>query len=123
MQQASYLEGGPLLWILPLYLHVNKKSDDDEDDDDDDDDDLFCLYVGMYFLLEINMFKLRWFLAAFYFCVGLSVVFCVQLSGVKRWPADLAVPSSSPARGETISTANGVPLHTAFHYQPLIILI
>ena len=32
MQQASYLEGGPLLWILPLYLHVNKKSDDDDDD-------------------------------------------------------------------------------------------
>ena len=24
MQQASYLEGGPLLWILPLYLHVNQ---------------------------------------------------------------------------------------------------
>ena len=31
-KQASYLEGGPLLWILPLYLHVNKKSDDDDDD-------------------------------------------------------------------------------------------
>ena len=31
VQQASYLEGGPLLWILPLYLHVNKKSDDDDD--------------------------------------------------------------------------------------------
>ena len=30
--QASYLEGGPLLWILPLYLHVNKKSDDDDGD-------------------------------------------------------------------------------------------
>ena len=29
MQQASCLEGGPLLWIWPLYLHVNKKSDDD----------------------------------------------------------------------------------------------
>ena len=28
MQQASYLEGGPLMWMLPLYLHVNKKSDD-----------------------------------------------------------------------------------------------
>ena len=27
MQQASYLEGGPLMWILPLYLHVNQKSD------------------------------------------------------------------------------------------------
>ena len=23
------------MWILPLYLHVNKKSDDDDDDDDD----------------------------------------------------------------------------------------
>ena len=32
VQQASYLEGGPLFWILPLYLHINKKSDDDDDD-------------------------------------------------------------------------------------------
>ena len=31
MQQASYLEGAPLLWILPLYLHVNQKSDYDDD--------------------------------------------------------------------------------------------
>ena len=31
MQQASCLEGGPLLWIWPLYLHVNQKSDDDDD--------------------------------------------------------------------------------------------
>ena len=29
MQQASYLEGGPLMWMLPLYLHVNQKSDYD----------------------------------------------------------------------------------------------
>ena len=35
MQQASYLEGGPLMWMLPLYLHVDKKSDDDDDDDGD----------------------------------------------------------------------------------------
>ena len=41
---------------------------------------------------------------------------------VKRWPTDLAVVSSSPARGEIISTVDGVPLHTAFHYQPLIVL-
>ena len=34
VQQASCLEGGPLLWIWPLYLHVNQKSDDDYDDDD-----------------------------------------------------------------------------------------
>ena len=25
MQQASYLEGSPLMWMLPLYLHVNQK--------------------------------------------------------------------------------------------------
>ena len=34
MQQASYLEGVPLMWMLPLYLHVNKKSDDPDDDDE-----------------------------------------------------------------------------------------
>ena len=34
MRAASQLprRGGPLLWILPLYLHANKKSDDDDDD-------------------------------------------------------------------------------------------
>ena len=35
MQQASYLEGGPLMWMLPLYLHVNQKFVDDDDDNDD----------------------------------------------------------------------------------------
>ena len=29
VQQASYLEGGPLMWMLPLYLHVNQKSNYD----------------------------------------------------------------------------------------------
>ena len=42
---------------------------------------------------------------------------------VKRWPTDLAVPSSIPTRGEIFSAVNGVPSHTAFHYQPLIVLI
>ena len=42
---------------------------------------------------------------------------------VKRWPTDLAIPSSSPARGEIISTVNEVPLQAAFHYQTLIALI
>ena len=27
MQLASYLEGGPLMWMMPLHLHVNQKSD------------------------------------------------------------------------------------------------
>ena len=32
MCAASQLPGsGPLLWIWPLYLHVNKKSNDDDD--------------------------------------------------------------------------------------------
>ena len=29
VQQASYLEGGPLMLMLSLYLHVNQKSDYD----------------------------------------------------------------------------------------------
>ena len=34
---ASYLDVGPLMWMMPLHLHVNKKPDDDDNDDDDDD--------------------------------------------------------------------------------------
>ena len=54
MQQASYLEGGPLLWIWPLYLHVTQKSDDDDDDDDDDDVkfQLFVLTEGQYYRID-----------------------------------------------------------------------
>ena len=29
VQQASYLEVGPLMWILPVYLRIYQKSDDD----------------------------------------------------------------------------------------------
>ena len=36
------------MWILPLYLHVNKKSDDDDDDDDDCNKD---------FLVHFNFFN------------------------------------------------------------------
>ena len=42
---------------------------------------------------------------------------------IKRWPTGLAVPSSKPARGEIFSTVDKVPLHTAFHYHPPIVLI
>ena len=35
MHATSQLPGSdPLMWILPLYLHVNQISDDDDDDDD-----------------------------------------------------------------------------------------
>ena len=42
---------------------------------------------------------------------------------VKRWPTDLAVPSSIPDRGEVFSIVNAVPLLTAFHYHSPIVLI
>ena len=43
---------------------------------------------------------------------------------VKCWPTDLAVASSSSAWGEIFSTLLvRIPLHTAFYYQPLIVLI
>ena len=32
---ASYQEGGPLMWTIPLHLHVNQKHHGDGDDDDD----------------------------------------------------------------------------------------
>ena len=36
MRTASQLPGkGPLMWMMPLHLHVNQKSDYDDDNDDD----------------------------------------------------------------------------------------
>ena len=31
VQLASYLEGDPLMWMIPLHLHINQKSDYDDD--------------------------------------------------------------------------------------------
>ena len=31
VQLASYLERGPLMWMMPLHLHVNQNSDYDYD--------------------------------------------------------------------------------------------
>ena len=42
---------------------------------------------------------------------------------VKSWPTDLVAPGSILTPGEIFSTVNEVPLHTVFHYKPLIILI
>ena len=45
MRAASHLPGrGPLLWIWPLYLHVNQKSNDD--DHDEKGSNLLKLEVG-----------------------------------------------------------------------------
>ena len=34
MRAASQLpgKGGPLMWMMPLHLHINQKSDYDDDD-------------------------------------------------------------------------------------------
>ena len=53
--------------------------------------------------------------------VVLSFAAGAKAQQVKRWPTNLG--SQVPARGETFSTANGVPLHIAFHYHPPIVLI
>ena len=42
---------------------------------------------------------------------------------VKRWPTNLAVLKWSPAQSKIFSTVNKVPLHIAFHYHPLMVLI
>ena len=31
--KASFLEGGPLMWMMPMHLHINQKSDYDDDND------------------------------------------------------------------------------------------
>ena len=43
----------------------------------------------------------------------------------KRWPADLEVPGSRSAWPEAgiFSIVSGVPLHTAFHFRPPIVLL
>ena len=52
---VSCLEGDPLLWIWPLYLHVNQKSDDD--DDDDDEVGLSKVQTPIRFLLRISLIR------------------------------------------------------------------
>ena len=56
MQQVSYLEGGPLVWMLPLYLHVNQKSDYD---DDNMIKVCFFLYNMVYYSI---VFYMIWFI-------------------------------------------------------------
>ena len=44
MQLASYLERGPLIWMMPLHLHVNKKSDYD----------MMILYIALQFYIKTS---------------------------------------------------------------------
>ena len=49
--RSHYLEEGPLMWMMPLHLHVNQNSDYDDNDDsvwqikgDGNPDDNYVLY-------------------------------------------------------------------------------
>ena len=42
---------------------------------------------------------------------------------VKRWPTDLAVTSSSPARGEDLLNRTRDSIAQVFHYHPPIVVI
>ena len=50
VQQASCLEGGPLMWMLPLYLHVNQKSNSL------DIQNVACWVILHAFLLPVDVF-------------------------------------------------------------------
>ena len=76
-------------------------------------DDRFCLSQLLHLKSTVSPFLLKFLLVR---NPGSS-------KWVKRQPTDLAVGSSSPTQGKIFSTLNGVPLHTAFHYQPVIIMI
>ena len=54
MPAASQLPG--MMWMLPLYLHVNQKSDDDDGDDDEDDEALLMSTHNKCFYGEIRKY-------------------------------------------------------------------
>ena len=97
---------------------------------------LIILRITVYFYSAINLFSLCPYslyqtvllkssshLACFLVHLARMAIGAPVTQWVKCWPTDLAVPSSIPARGEIFSTVNAVPLHTAIHYQPPIVLI
>ena len=56
MRAASQLPGkGPLLWIWPLYLHVNQKSDDDDETQFHMVKGIINAFDHMEFCLVINL--------------------------------------------------------------------
>ena len=53
MRAASQL---PLMWMMPLHLHVNQKSDYD-----DDDSNVYCLYRYQYISKRVHVPKCKHF--------------------------------------------------------------
>ena len=52
VQLASYLERGPLKWMMPLHLHVNQKSNYDDDDIIKVSVTHFCMLINAGFLIK-----------------------------------------------------------------------
>ena len=78
MRAASQLPGGPLLWIWPQYLHVNKKSDDD--DDDDATVVSSCLHFRSYYFLNVHVVRfLSAFLVDMSVCLFVFYFICIFL--------------------------------------------
>ena len=91
MQQASYLEGGPLIWMLPLYLHVNQNPmmmmmiiiTDDDDDDDDHHHliELSASNTSIFYIKDNNLSKSQWIFTKFDMCIYI-VEICF---GIAHW--------------------------------------
>ena len=58
VQLACYLDRAPLLWMMPLHLHVNKKSDYD-DDDEDDDESQFLVFFEWSLKTEFSVYLMH----------------------------------------------------------------
>ena len=82
------------------------------------------IIVIMMFAKRLNEFIIytSWHRVCPCFSNGIPVQGATVAQWVNRWNTDLTVLASSLARDEIFSTVNGVPLHTAFHYHPPIIL-
>ena len=57
VQLASYLEGGQLMWMMPLHLHVNQKSG--------------------YYMMMIILYAQKVFLYSFIIIIDSFVVICI----------------------------------------------
>ena len=60
LQLASYLERGPLMWMMPLHLHVNQKSDYDIMMNV-----FFCLKIFLTFTNSVDLDEMQHYAASY----------------------------------------------------------
>ena len=88
MHAASQLPGrGTMMWMLPLYLHVNQKSDDD--------DDVGCPYVRLSVLHpSVHIFRFRMITWVNVNWIFTKLCVCIDLVEVWFGIANGQIPSS-----------------------------